>query len=236
MMRVGGPAQAVRSIRNPGPWGALMKMTGWMGLALLGLCAPMAADAEHGGSDWYGGVRGGLVLSGIDSDSMTREMQRRGHNVAVEVDDDAVGGHLYVGRQFTDKASVEIGFMELGSYDARVTGTTTQPAQLASDISDAQPVSGEAISLGLRARIPVSERVGLDTRLGGFYWSTDSDIRTAAGTQQIEDDGIGTLFGMGLDARLGARLHLGLGAELWRPDSEGASRVVYGQIEYHFGH
>lgn len=212
-----------------------MNISAWTRLALLGLLLPGAASAWEPG-DWYAGLRAGPVSSGISSDKMSRELQSRGHNVTAEVDDDSVGGLLYVGRQFTANASLEMGFQELGNYDARISGTTSRPlSQLARDIADAQPVSGEAINVALRARIPLGERLGLDARMGGFYWSSENDVRTAAGRQSVDNDGIGTLAGLGLDARVAGGLHLGLGWELWRPDSEGASTVLYGQVEYHFG-
>lgn len=214
-----------------------MRISAWAGLVALGLLAPGAAGAgEVGAQAWYAGLRAGMVQSGISSQRMTDDLQSRGHAVTATVDEDSAGGMLYLGRHFAPNAALELGFQELGNYDARITGTTTRPfSQLARDIADAQPVSGQAISAAMRARIPLGQRLAFDARFGGFYWASDTDVRTAGGKQSIDQDGIGTLIGLGLDARVAGGVHLGLGWEVWRPDSEGASQLFYGQVEYHFG-
>lgn len=205
-------------------------------LALVVAAAlPCSAFAGDLGS-YYVGVRGGVTASGIDSDAMTRQLKARGHAVVATVDDSDAGGHLYIGKRVSLRSALELGYTELGRYDVRVTGTTALPlAQLARDIAATQPVSGHGVSLVLRHQIPLIGSLALNPRLGGFYWRSENDIVTNGARTRIDDDGFGLLIGLGLDYPVVAGLHLGLGWELQRPSSQGATSLLFGQAEYHFG-
>jgi opacity protein-like surface antigen len=202
-------------------------------LCVLACATPVLAQTEGGGLHF--GLRGGVANTSIDSARLTQELRSRGHHVTASVDDSSAAFNFYVAKRLSRHFALELGYLNIDEHDARVSGTTTQSAdQLAQDVMQAQAKTGNAVSLMGRWQIPISgERVFLMPRAGAFWWRSEADVVTGSGTRSFSDDGLGFAAGLGLDFAVTPALHLGLGWELLRPDSQGSESLLFGQVEFH---
>lgn len=210
-----------------------MRRTMWIGSIIL--CAASTAALADGG--YYVGARGGPTWTSVDGGKLTTELRSRGHAVTATVDDEDYAGNVYLGKTFARGFSLELGYLDLGDYAVSVTGSTTLgAAQLARDVVDLQAKTGSAVSFVGRFSVPViGERLFFTPRIGGFYWNSRTEVLGGGGTTTIDDDGLGVVAGLGLDFAVTRAVHLGGGWELWRPDEQGATSLLFGQVEVHFG-
>lgn len=203
--------------------------------ALLAVLSFQASAGEPAQGDWYAGLRAGVGYAGQDGGKLTRDLQAQGHAVTVEVDDSDVAGTLYLGWQAWPQASLEVGLVDLGSYDIQASGSVSGAQGFADDLAGLQQKACTAISLTLRRDIPLSPRLALMTRLGTFAWHNETEMTLDGERHDGERKGLGLTAGLGLNLRLTPHFSLGAGWELYRPDSQGAVNLLSGQIEYRFG-
>ncbi len=198
--------------------------------AALGL--PGIASADTG--DWYLGLRAGVAQASHDSAQLTRELRRRGNAVTADVDDKDFGGVLYAGYRVHSHAAVELGYLRLGRYDTRLSGDLSQPQALLDDSAEVFQGNGNALLLALRFDLPLYGPVSFTPRLGGYWWTSETELNTAAGTLDQRKDSAGLEVGLGFAVALGSQLKLGLNSELLRGSNHGSQGLHTLQIEYGF--
>lgn len=197
---------------------------------LLGLGAAAPASAET----WYAGLRAGIAEAGIGGGELGRELGERGHDVSVDLDDRDIGGTLYAGYWLSPRAAIELGYLNLGEYDARLSGDLSNGQAIADDAASIFQGSGDGVSAALRLRIPVAGPLAVGARMGGYWWTSETEVRTPEGRYSADDDGFGILVGLSLDVTLAQRLRLGIGSELLRSSHESAQQQHTLQVEFGF--
>lgn len=201
-----------------------------LSVLLLGLGAAAPASAET----WYVGLRAGIAEAGISGGELGRELGERGHDVTVDLDDRDVGGTLYAGYWLSPNAAIELGYLNLGEYDAHLSGDLSNGQAIADDAANIFQGSGDGVSAALRLRIPVAGPLAVGARLGGYWWTSETEVRTPEGQYTADDDGFGILAGLSLDVTLAQRLRLGIGTELLRSSHNGAQQQHTLQVEFGF--
>ncbi|WP_161628926.1 Calx-beta domain-containing protein [Solimonas flava] len=208
------------------------RCTAW--LAALGLAAAMLPGAAAAG-DWYLGTRVGLSDAGIDSASLTRALRNDGHAVTAHVDDRRdLGGVLYGGYHWTPSVDLELGYLRLGQTEAHVSGDLGNGHTLVDDLADELPAGGDAVLAALRLRFPIAGPLSFTPRLGGYWWTSETELHTAQRSYRSRDSGLGLDAGLGFDLRFAERFHVGLNGELLRSSSAGALKLYTLQFEYDF--
>lgn len=201
----------------------------WLALVLLVTAGSAQAGALS--DKFYLGLRGGISQSGINDAAVGAEINRRGHNITLVTDDNSPSGVLYAGYWLAPRAAVELGYIHLGSFDTRITGTSSNPSRLATDIADVLPaLGGNGVTLALRYDQPLFGPVSFVPRLG-LVWST---VERKIGGVTRKDSGVSGMAGAGLNLRVGSGFQVGLGFDLLPIDTDAAQTQLYGDIEYRF--
>ncbi|EIT72101.1 hypothetical protein WQQ_22380 [Hydrocarboniphaga effusa AP103] len=198
-----------------------------LGIVSLSLAEPASASSD----DWYLGLRAGLAEAGVSDGSLTRGLRARDHEVNADLDGRDLGGVLYAGYRI-GRVGIELGYLRLGQYKARLSGDLSSPEALVEDTADSIPGAGNAVLLATSWRLPVGHGVDLRPRVGAFWWSSKTELRVDQARYTHRRDGLGVDLGFGLDLPIAEHLRLGLNWELLRADDSGAQRLTTLQLEY----
>lgn len=205
----------------------------WAGLGLvLGL---MGASSIASASPYYAGARVGSIDSVLDSRGLKEHLQQAGYTATAELDDRDANWGLYGGWRFSDHAAIELGYLDLGDFEAELGGDLSDGQGIADAAASASAGSGQALTLSLRLDVPLFSIVSLRPAFGLMGWQTETRLETAQGRFEADADGFGALVGAALDFRLFAGLVAGIGVEVLRPGNEGAQRQWYAHLEWRFG-
>jgi uncharacterized repeat protein (TIGR01451 family) len=202
----------------------------------LGAGGARAADGESFLSNTYFGVRAGESTSTLTARDLTTRLEAKGYSVQANVDRNSGTGTVYGGYDLSKNLSIELAWTYLGWTRATLTGTT--PVNLNSLLSDAAEItrgSGDALSLALRYRLPLSPRAGLDFRAGLYGWSTQSDVWVGAVREfQGTDHGAGYTIGVGPHFMLTRRIGVGLNIDYFGSTSDNRFLQETAALDYHF--
>lgn len=204
-------------------------------LLALGLLASPASQAGDETGGWYAGLRAGPASNERDGGDLTAALRRKGHEVTARADDSDWAGTIYLGRQVAPWLALELGWFDLGDYEATVSGSAGSMQQLAQDAAADMPGSNRGAVVALRPSLRLGERFAIDFRGGAVYGRQHSRISGAGVSATFKQNDFGLMGGVGLRYRITSSLHLGAGIESY--PANGGSRIypAYGLIEYRFG-
>jgi hypothetical protein len=202
--------------------------------AFAGLGLMLAASVASA-SPYYAGARVGSIDSVLDSRGLNEHLQQAGYTATADLDDRDVNWGFYGGWRFSDHAAIELGYLDLGDFEAELSGDLSDGQGIVDAAARASAGSGQALTLSLRLDLPLFSIVSLRPAFGLMGWQTDTRLNTAQGRYEADADGFGALVGAALDFRLFAGLVAGIGVDVLRPGNEGAHREVYAHLEWRFG-
>ena len=216
--------------------GALLSMAGLAlarrrrALAVLGLlmvAVPPAGAGEQG--SWYGGVRveegryqpslpavAGLTNAGIDRN-------------------ETIGG-LYLGAGVGGPLAVEVGYVELGTYDVYGRTRSAQPGAVAQALVDELKPSGRGGTLALALDLPLGANVMFSPRAGLLFTQSRQEAWVAGNRYTHSRSDTGFAGGVSFRYRANPALSLGLSADCFGPTGLRCDVVGYGlDLRFHFG-
>ncbi len=229
------PGPATQSVSARGSYGG-GAMGWWMLIpALLALLRGSLTWAADNTSGWYVGVRGGVATSTLGEGDIERSLAARGHVVDATLDDSHAMGALFGGHRWANGLGLEVGFVDLAEYDVALSATTTDPAALLRDAESVLAAAGRGASVSLTWTWQLTERVDLTPRAGGYYWESESELRSSAGRARREDDGLDATAGIALGVRLSSAWSFGLGWDIWDAGDRNDVRAWNASLTYRFG-
>ncbi|HMN44409.1 MAG TPA: InlB B-repeat-containing protein, partial [Povalibacter sp.] len=194
--------------------------------ALLGLVALAAMttvhadDAERAG--WSIGATAARALGDVDGDDVTRGLAALGIPATARVEDqNRFGWRAFGGYRFGKYLSVDAGYANLGKATTHISGV---PVDL-EEIPHVLPASGAGWELSAAGYLPVSERVELYGRFGGWYWKTLYHALETGQKRRPDADGVDALGGIGIRYRHPERWEAGLGWDRYRVDGQSVDLV-----------
>ncbi len=147
----------------------------WIASLLVAWIVPAASAQSLSG--FYVGIEGGLVDYTGSESGYEAALRKRGHNVSVKLYEQSIGVHGYIGFNVWRYANFELGYVDLGGFDAKISGSTTNFDALVDAIRDLQPVAGKGPTIAFRLTPRLTQRLNASLRLGGFYRISNGDIR-----------------------------------------------------------
>ncbi len=196
-------------------------------MALTTAIAPLAGAAEPG--SWYAGLRveegryqpslptvAGLTDTGIDRNQ-------------------TIGG-LYLGAGIGGPLSIEVGYVELGTYDVYGRTRAAQPGAVAQTLVTELRPSGHGGTLQLALDVPLGERFALSPRAGLLVSESRQEAWLGGVRYQHSRSNTGFAGGLTLRYRAAPALSVGLSADCFGPTGLRCDVVGYGlDLRYHFG-
>lgn len=202
-------------------------------LLLAGL--PVLAAAGQPAAGWIVGLRGGVTLAETDSADLDADLADRGHTVSTSLDGRDAAFVLSLDYRLSKLTAVEVSVGHLGEYPASATGTTPDPAGLVTDLVKQKPAGGRFVGVGLRQDLPlVGDRLALTTRAALIGWRQESEVSNGLATTEIEDDGIGWMFGLATTYLVSPSIGLSVGGDWYDQGGRGAIGLLHAGAEYRF--
>jgi hypothetical protein len=202
-------------------------------IATLLLLLPVVSSADDG-SGWYIGVRGGVATSTLSEGDIERALAARGHVVDATVDDSHAMGALFGGHRWANGLGLELGLVDLAEYDVALSATTTDSTGLLADAQSQLADAGRGVSASLAWSWALTERVELTPRVGAYYWESERELRSNAGTLKSEESGVDATAGITLGLRLSTAWSLGIGWEVWAAGNRNDMRAWNAALTYRF--
>jgi tetratricopeptide (TPR) repeat protein len=143
-----------------------------------------------------------------------------GHDTDTSLDDREPAGRLRIGYQFDAPVAIELGWVELGEIDSRITVNSIDPGphpgmtpeeKFLSDAERLHPILAGGFSAGLRANVYGSGPFTATTSGGIWWWDADIEVRIAGlmpSKTTVRRDGFDPFFGVGFLYELAGRLSL----------------------------
>lgn len=187
-----------------------------LGFALA--CGTVAADYEG----WYSGIAAGHVKSGANASDFRQAIENEGGtNVVASVDNTDVGWKIFGGYKLSRHLAVEGAYVNFGEQQASATYDTLPGVRV-----DAT-TELDAFQLALVASLPVTGRLALFAKLGGYFWRADSTASTTLASISEEDDGKDVMFGLGASLKLADEISLRIEWERYDSDDDEAVLDLY---------
>lgn len=202
-------------------------------LALLVMSASIARADDMSG--WYVGVRGGVAETTQDESDIAQSLAARGHSVAVDLDDREATWSVFGGFRWANGFGIEVAVVDLGEYDVTMSGTTNSPSTLLRDGVHIMADAGEGVSVSLAWSLALGERFALTPRIGGYYWESTRELRSALGRARRKEDGFDVTGGLSLEWRVSDAWSLGLAYDVWDAGGNNDVRAVAASLGYRFG-
>lgn len=202
--------------------------------SLISLVATVAAFALPGSAmaGWYVGAKGGLSIVEDTGSVLTRQLRDQGESgVTLDIDNSDTGGTVFVGYDLGTGLALELGAFTLGDHDTTVTGTSSDPSQLAQRIANVQPRTGDGVIATTRIATNFTRSFEGRMRFGFVFWDYEADIRTSSGTFRLEDDGLDGTAGIGLWYKRG-QFAVGADFDIYNMNSDGTYALT-GGIEWY---
>jgi opacity protein-like surface antigen len=132
-------------------------------------------------------------------------------------------GGLY---KFNDNFALEGRYDDFGAFENK-----------AVDSTDFIKVAASALSLGVRAGVPVSDLVNIYARLGASQWDLDADRKDAGEVSSASDSGTELYYGFGVEFSLSPRWSItaeysGLEPDLYSAEDDGSIEAeIFGGVD-----
>jgi hypothetical protein len=187
----------------------------------------------------YLGVRVGAMPLSMDTGRLDAQLAASGYgSVTAQKDTNGTGETVYLGIQLSRHNAFEIAYTNRESRVASLSGTIGSVTDLPALLSaTAGPLRGygNIFSASYRARIRLLNRLYLDPRIGGFYWSTRERVDGLGTSFTTHHRGGGLTTGLGLSYRLWRSLYAGVGADYFRGSPRNDATLYGGSLEWRFG-
>jgi hypothetical protein len=148
------------------------------------------------------------------------------------------GETIYLGVQLSRHNAFEIAYTNRESRVASLAGTIGSVSELPTLLratAGSLRGYGSIFSASYRARIRLLNRLYLDPRIGGFYWSTREHVDGLGTSFTAQHRGGGLTAGLGLSYRLWRSLYAGVGADYFRGSPRNDATLYGGSLEWRFG-
>ncbi|BES70062.1 hypothetical protein RE428_10800 [Marinobacter nanhaiticus D15-8W] len=140
----------------------------------------------------------GYAYTDVDDGDVERRFADRGYRAQVtSTDGSRLGGMLGAGYRLNDSFAFEVAYIDLGETEVSFRSTPIDR-----DIANVYPESGQGPAASVLYRYGLSQRWGLNVRVGAFFW--DGDYDTKQGSLHVadaEDSGEDVYYGLGADYR-----------------------------------
>lgn len=151
-------------------------------------------------ADWMVGGSLGIAWGDADSASLNSELVERGINATVsDIDNSRMTTQLFLGYEYMPRWGVELGYVDLGDVEAAINGTLTGISDYFTFGQDIYPQTATGWQLSSIYRYPVSGQYQWTGRVGVYNWTTDYTLNTPTNSQNVSEDGIDIIFGIGME-------------------------------------
>ncbi|MAM00175.1 MAG: thrombospondin type 3 repeat family protein [Alteromonadaceae bacterium] len=187
--------KAARSQTGVGRSTLGLTLAGIFALTLAGQPTSVLAD-EDKPAPLYLTTSLGYAFTDISKGEMDARFAGAGYDAqTLSTEGDRFAWSIGGGYRFNDRFAFEVNFVDLGDVDVSFKSTPLDRA-----LSDVHPESGHGPAVSLLYRHPVTERLGVNARLGMFFW--EGDFNTSQDSVRIgdsSDKGQDVYYGIGLD-------------------------------------
>jgi OOP family OmpA-OmpF porin len=144
--------------------------------AALSQCEKQAANYQYCDNQlgWYIGAALGMAQTAIDEGKIERLFEQKSLDINnLALDDDHLGGNLFLGYQVNSYLAFEAGYLDLGEREVTFSGQAGDLSAYYDSAEHIYPQSGDGTLVALVASWPVSEKLKLSAKVGYFDWQGD---------------------------------------------------------------
>ena len=204
-------------------------------LLAAALLLPLAAQAQEAKPPYAIGVRGGITQSGISDLRLSTALNARGHSVTVREDETSRGLAVYVSGPWLRNFSWELEGSYQGEYRISVSGNVTNLDQFVRDVQEESTLgAGHGLALRGRWHLPIAGGFSFSPSVGMHYWTRDLELLLNGTRRTVSDDDFGSVVGLELRYAFGRHWGLGLGTDVYVPDSHNAITHYNLGLQYAF--
>jgi OOP family OmpA-OmpF porin len=166
----------------------------------LGLSAILASSVVAAETPWYVGAGFGQVDTSL-SDSDLSSLDDGSDFTAITIDGKDTALSIYSGYQIDPNFSVELGYIDMGSYSASTTSDGSGTVFNAGNVDIGVDLT--AFNLGMKGMLPISNNFAGYGKLGFTRWEADFSATNGALSGSASDDGTDLYYGVGASYDLG---------------------------------
>jgi hypothetical protein len=193
------------------------------------------AAADDAASGWFIGVRGGVAESTLDEGELERALAARGHSTTVSLDDQEPSWSLFGGYRWASGLGLEANVVDLGEYDATISGSSTAPGALLADARSLLADAGRGAGAALSWRWAIGERFAVTPRIGAYYWESERTLTTGAQNGRRTENGLNLMGGVAFGVEITPAWSLALGWDVYDAGGRNDLRGYSASVEYRFG-
>ncbi|MDQ2075970.1 OmpA family protein [Marinimicrobium sp. ABcell2] len=207
-------------------------------VALAGLTLPLSIPAQADSSIWSGdglylGGTLGVAHSGISQQRVADRFESLGYDFEVELEDrNRWAWGAIVGYQWTPHFATELGYLDMGALDARITGQPSEVRRYLDSGADALPQTLAGWELAAVGTYPLSKRYYVYGRVG--VMASRSKASSAELAQEWARSTEGPSFGLGIGYRFNSQWRTRAGISYYDLDNQRTSLASVSLI-YQFG-
>ncbi|WP_126452971.1 outer membrane beta-barrel protein [Sulfuriflexus mobilis] len=170
---------------------------------------PPAPAKSHAKSQWYVGASAGRTDYDLSESDFDAAFAAAGFTSSTDIEDTDTGYKAFVGWQFHKNFAVELGYVDLGTYDIDTIITAPVSATFNGD------ADVDGYSLSLVGSYPATDNFSVIGRLGAYFWDVNSQGTASVGATAVNlnGDDSGTDIVLGVGAQYDFNKTIGIRAE-----------------------
>ncbi len=165
--------------------------------ACLGIFVMSARALASDRSSWYGGLGVGTGSADINQSALVGDVCE-----SCSLDDDFSVAQIFVGRYFSSKWSLELGYTDFNSAFSLSGDVAGQSINVVQD--------SYGVYLAGKGFWPISDQFTLHAKLGTVFWNSDIRYRQQNTRLQNADSSTDVLYGIGAEVSLWRHASVGL--------------------------
>jgi VCBS repeat-containing protein len=176
-------------------------------IAMLALAVSLPTHARAEERSFYATATLGSADTQISKSDVELAFASLGIDSTVHsVDSERLAWGMGVGYRFSDRWSVEAGYLDLGEVDLEFDASAAD-----TNLAQVHPLSAQGATISGSYRMRLSDRVTAHAQLGAYVWMSDYTTRTdGVKVDTDEDSGIDLLWGVGVGYALSSAWSLEL--------------------------
>jgi hypothetical protein len=209
-----------------------------LGAALLAAPSLLATSANAADLGWdvahsYVGLRVGA--GNYEPSTQTLDAAIFASGASVTIDRHQTVGSAYAGLPFFGPLALEVGFVDLGSYDVHVTTNGSNLSQAAKAVIDNLQPAGRGGTLGVGAAVDLGQWFAIEPHAGLLVAKSRQEVWTTQENYTRDRTDAGVAAGVELLLRPTHSISVGGGVDCFGAGVRCNVLVYSAQLEYHFG-
>ncbi len=182
---------------------------------------------------WYGWVDLGHAVGDGSRSKFIESAAAKGLSMQVdEYDDDRSAYQLGLGYQWSERWSVEAGWVDLGDVETRFSSDllSSEVTGFINGVVSVHPQSPQGVLFNVRYSQPLGKRFYLTASLGGWRWASEYSL--AAGDESVSSDesGLDPVFGLAAEYHVNSHFAARLQWQRFYFDDETARLLSLGLV------